>query len=701
MYNSSTSNPYYSTVVANADSVTLSSSVSTGPITLTSAMTLTADVVPTAGDSSYTPSGTVDFFDGSILIGSESINTEDSEAVLQLPSGLAGIPGVVPGASTRRRIYLGDAASSFGFAQIATLLDPATGAPLSTVISPIASGDLVTVQVGDGFTPLSANTAPVFIDEINDGTDAIIQRLALPQEDISSTVHALTVQGTDSYEGLGQLSTNGLYFTVAGYDQPVGQAGASSTNAIEDRTVAVLQLSTGIVDTSTELMLSGTASERETTDVVSPDGNTFYVVGGNSNTQDIGMYEVPYGASNPSQSTPVLVAGSGAFDFNAVNIANNTLFADTPYINQSFVSVATPSGGLPPTGQLPLPNSDENSVPGLASGTAIGGGVGQFVFLNSTTGFSGTPNLLYVADSYNGLIKFYYSTSTNTWVQSGYVTSFHSAGTGYGLDGLSATLNANGSITLFATNTNGNASDIIEFTDPDASITATTGITYSIIAPQATNSTYQGLAQAPAASTPAPTVSSVVVNPNLSNLGNSRVLSIVVNFSEPVDISSLANAFTLTNIGTPNGGVPNGYTLQSAPTTNTAIGIITVTPSGNGSTTTSVTLTFSNYSSTIGATVEGGSLSDGLWSLSVTGLTSSGVAMSSPYTTPAGSPILRLFGDFTGAGVVSSADLGPLGTTYGLQASSSAFLAAFDADGNGEIDSTDLGRFGQNFGLTI
>ena len=186
-----------------------------------------------------------------------------------------------------------------------------------------------------------------------------------------------------------------------------------------------------------------------------------------------------------------------------------------------------------------------------------------------------------------------------------------------------------------------------------------------------------------------------------SYLGNSRVLSIQVNFNQPVDISSLANAFTLTNMGAPNGGASNGHTLQSAPTTNTAIGIITVTPSGTSGTTTSAMLTFANYSSTIGSTVEGGSLTDGLWSLSVSGVTSNGTGMSNPYTTPAGSPILRLFGDFTGAGVVSSSDLGPLGTTYGLLITNPAFLSAFDSDGNGEIDSTDLGRFGQNFGLTV
>ena len=106
------------------------------------------------------------------------------------------------------------------------------------------------------------------------------------------------------------------------------------------------------------------------------------------------------------------------------------------------------------------------------------------------------------------------------------------------------------------------------------------------------------------------------------------------------------------------------------------------------------TLTFS------GATTEGGSLADGNWTLSIDAadVTNDGAVMAANYSQTG---ILRLFGDYLGTGTVDSADLGELGTTFGLGSNSTAFLPAFDSDGNGEIDSIDLGRFGTNFGLSI
>ena len=85
-------------------------------------------------------------------------------------------------------------------------------------------------------------------------------------------------------------------------------------------------------------------------------------------------------------------------------------------------------------------------------------------------------------------------------------------------------------------------------------------------------------------------------------------------------------------------------------------------------------------------------------SIDHTKVVSSGVEMAANYTQ---GNIKRLFGDYGGSGNVDSTDLGVLGTTYGLLATSPAFLAAFDSDGNGVIDSTDLQRFGSNFGLSI
>ena len=188
--------------------------------------------------------------------------------------------------------------------------------------------------------------------------------------------------------------------------------------------------------------------------------------------------------------------------------------------------------------------------------------------------------------------------------------------------------------------------------------------------------------------TTSPTVAGVVINPgegaagSRTYLGNSRVLSIQVTFSSPVDnTAALKRAFSLTRTGLPNGLPGDGA----------AIGDINVTLSSSG---TLATLTFS------GANTEGGSLGDGIWTLGINAadVASGGTPMASNYTQ---AEILRLYGDFNGTGTVDSTDLGAFGTTFGLVSSNSAFLPAFDSDGNGEIDSIDLGRFGTNFGLSI
>ena len=190
-----------------------------------------------------------------------------------------------------------------------------------------------------------------------------------------------------------------------------------------------------------------------------------------------------------------------------------------------------------------------------------------------------------------------------------------------------------------------------------------------------------------------PTVASVVINPGEGSpgsktyLGNSRILSIQVTFSEAVNTTALKSAFKLTRVGLPNGAAGD----------NAIIGSIFIATSTNSSGATVALLTFS------GGNTEGGSLADGDWSLSIASadVTSNGVSMAANYNTPSGSGILRLFGDYDGTGNVDSSDLGVLGTTFGLVANNPGFLTAFDNDGNGVIDSTDLGRFGTNFGLSI
>lgn len=176
-------------------------------------------------------------------------------------------------------------------------------------------------------------------------------------------------------------------------------------------------------------------------------------------------------------------------------------------------------------------------------------------------------------------------------------------------------------------------------------------------------------------------VAGVVVND--SQVQQSRVTSITVIFSTIVDANALDQAFSLTRVGLPNGAVGD----------NVMIGVISVSTSVvDGETV--ATLGFS------GANTEGGSLADGIWTLTInhTDVVNNGNMMAADYQQ---TNIKRLYGDFTGNGYVDSTDLGYLGATFGLMSNEPGFLAMCDNDGNGVIDSTDLDRFGGNYGLSI
>ena len=166
-----------------------------------------------------------------------------------------------------------------------------------------------------------------------------------------------------------------------------------------------------------------------------------------------------------------------------------------------------------------------------------------------------------------------------------------------------------------------------------------------------------------------PSVQSVVINQGQTQ--RSMVTNIEVDFNGVVPASELTNAFTLTRTALPNG----------APGDNAAIGTITVATSTDDNGNTIAALSFS------GSNTEGGSLADGAWALA---LNNTSIAT-----------VNRLYGDYDGAGVVDSTDLGVMGTTFGLASTDPGFLSAFDSDANGIIDSTDLSRFGTNFGLSI
>ena len=170
----------------------------------------------------------------------------------------------------------------------------------------------------------------------------------------------------------------------------------------------------------------------------------------------------------------------------------------------------------------------------------------------------------------------------------------------------------------------------------------------------------------------APAVSNFIVNDGSAQ--RSMVDSLTVVFNEPVTLAS--NAITL-NLLSQTGGASTPITLFNL-------------NSPDGGTTWVLTFTDPSYI--------GSSLPDGAYALDVTasGVSSQGLTMtgSNPSYT-----FWRLYGDFTGQGVVNGTDFGILATLFGTQTNSSNWYV--DYNGDGVINGTDFKALASRFGTSI
>lgn len=192
---------------------------------------------------------------------------------------------------------------------------------------------------------------------------------------------------------------------------------------------------------------------------------------------------------------------------------------------------------------------------------------------------------------------------------------------------------------------------------------------------------------ASASSTPG--VSGFIVNNGAAQ--RSRVTTLTVNFTQPVDVATLTSpgGITLTRTSALNSGAV-GTVVQAGATGGN--GNILLSPA-NGNVTT-VTLTFDNANGIESSSgVENGSLSDGYWQLAIPSL---------GYSSALGDfELRRLFGDNNNDGTVDSIDFSGFGSTFGLSSGTGNFNAAFDFTGDGTIDAADFAQFGSRFGISL
>ncbi|HTU24545.1 MAG TPA: PEP-CTERM sorting domain-containing protein [Pirellulales bacterium] len=347
------------------------------------------------------------------------------------------------------------------------------GLPVVAHAGAFTAGDIVVEQIGNGAAALSGSSQAVFLDEYTP-TGTLVQSIALPTTSTVGGNQALTESGTATTDGMIELSPNGQYLTVPGYDTGTGTASvASSSGSTVNRTIGLVT-STGVVDTTTHANFFSGNNFRS---VVTTDGTTFYV-GGTGTSPDKGIEQIAYqGSTTTSINTTAA---------DALSIYNGTLYSTTTASSSTaIVQVGT-------TGTLPTGSVSETNFTGLPLGST-NDSPHQFVIFNE-----GGNQVAYLADD-TGIAITKYELISGTWTAEGKV------GTGGNdMTGLTGSYNpSTGAVTLFATELNGDSTSgaaalFVTITDSSGAGGTLSG-SLTTLATAGTNETFAGVAFAPVA----------------------------------------------------------------------------------------------------------------------------------------------------------------------------------------------------------
>jgi len=343
---------------------------------------------------------------------------------------------------------------------------------------PMAPGDFLIYQVGDGVSGLTTNATPVSIVEYTPA-GSLVQTIPLA----SSGASALTAVGTGSTEGILQFSADGKYLTFTGYRKDAGglsPAGDASTTTA--RVVARMDPN-GIVDLTTAL--GDAFGAQPIRGATSPDGTSFYISGGANGPR----YVSSLGASTSTQ----LDTKNGR----QISIVSGNLVL--------AISAGT-TRGLGTYSGLP--------VSGLISPSGI----------SPTVGSSGTPQSFFYADvdpNTPGMDTVYLLDSAATlldkfsliggnWTAEGSVSS-----NAFDLTGKVA---GNGVVTLYLTN----GSSLQSYTDSTGFGGALTSTSFTTLATAPTNTAFRGIAEFPQLPEPGAALSVLMLAPFLARQRRTR-----------------------------------------------------------------------------------------------------------------------------------------------------------------------------------
>jgi hypothetical protein len=342
-----------------------------------------------------------------------------------------------------------------------SLLVAAAMAPAAQAAG-FTAGDVAIYRVGTGSGALSSAATAVFVDEYT-ANGSFVQSIAMPTLASGGNL-ALTASGSATSEGLLTRSADGQSLVLTGYAASTGTSSiASSTVA---RVIGVVGANGG-VNTSTSLGTSFSGNNIRS--AVSTDGTQLWAAGANG-----GIVTTALGST--ANGSPVSVTSTNN---RQLEIFNGQLYDDTS--SGSSLRVASVGTGTPTT-----PSQSMTALPGLPTST---GSPYAFFMADLNPGVAGLDTL-YIADDAAGLLK--YSFNGTSWSAKGSIATT-------GLRGLTGSIAADGSVTLFGTS----ASTLYSFVDTAGSAgTLNGGLT--TLATAAANTAFRGVALAPTAAAAVP-----------------------------------------------------------------------------------------------------------------------------------------------------------------------------------------------------
>ena len=294
----------------------------------------------------------------------------------------------------------------------------------------IFGGDVAVYRVGanGSAAALTSGNNAVFVDVFRNtgGTWSLNQTIAMPTV-VSGNNQILTASGTAGSEGFINMSEDGRYFVLGGYNNVVNNVAASTAlgtgKSSTDRTIGLLTLSSGSVDTTTHGAWGLGSAGQNIRSVASHDGTSFYA------TTDGGIY---YGAYGASAAAPSLIKVG---NLRGLEISQGNLLVGTGAA--SAIATGSVAGAIGTTSGLPTLTATMTTL-------FKGAGSSPYGFSLLDLNKDGVDETAYIADSSGGINKMYFDGST--WTSKGVIAGTYS--------GLEAVYNGT-SVDIFVTAASG------------------------------------------------------------------------------------------------------------------------------------------------------------------------------------------------------------------------------------------------------